>query len=783
MKKWVAYLLVLCMCLTPVLACAQDVSTEAMIGNLLVRMAEQLLSPSFALKLERPGNMLEAGLALDEQGVPDVFFGMRVGADQIRFDADAAGLRYRENEHTIAITPELLLRVLTTDETGASLLPDVREEDVQLLMEAAYGILGAAATAVSVEGAAPETGETAAQQNMKITLDVNAMLAALDTAIPAVLLQYADELNALLERNRAYILSQMGAAELPDVRQLAQAWPQGLLAGLIPPEYPVLAVVEQQQTNVMAAVLCAGLPVADLRYTPGRLSGAFGPEGRYAFDTDDLKQLAQMIAKYPSYISDKALNGSLRVQDGIVVAHLGVNTEQLVRDAVTGVMHIVRDHPAQIDTLIARYAPWLELAGESVQDLPTWESLYTTLYENRDEICKNLSNSLLSQIGRNRNLVRIMGMNMPWVEVDLYAKAATGKPLEMVLSAKMTGAEAELTISGYTVSGWYTVNESLNTHQGYMSGYLDDSRVQLTLSQAKNQKIQNEWKVSAEKDGDCWTALLHNMAGEQLAQLCIEPERMELTTDTLKAQLLDTGTGFSFALKDDEHDVRAQWYEHDGVWNARLYADGNEYHGMMASDKDAEVIRLTFREPLGPLNELQLRAGAESLQLRAGTTFAGRMTGGVELNAQWSDQMPRLDVKRVLGATDQWLRYLPGDLEAGMKNVRSNDSWILRVKDMSRKDGGMNVTRAEVTETHMVSVPKSDNPEEKIQIPETTKQGWTLRTQPGETQWTMELKSDNGEKTLLTLDFDAKANHENAAEYGFVNEEQARSLLGKLLAQ
>ena len=109
----------------------------AMIGNLLVRMAEQLLSPSFALKLERLGNMLEAGLALDEQGVPDVFFGMRVGADQMRFDADAAGLRYRENEHTIAITPELLLRVLTTDETGASLLPDVREEDVQLLMQAA----------------------------------------------------------------------------------------------------------------------------------------------------------------------------------------------------------------------------------------------------------------------------------------------------------------------------------------------------------------------------------------------------------------------------------------------------------------------------------------------------------------------------------------------------------------------------------------------------------------------------------------------------------------------
>ena len=95
----------------------------------------------------------------------------------------------------------------------------------------------------------------------------------------------------------------------------------------------------------------------------------------------------------------------------------------------------------------------------------------------------------------------------------------------------------------------------------------------------------------------------------------------------------------------------------------------------------------------------------------------------------------------------------------------------------------MNVTRAEVTETHMVSVPKSDNPEEKIQIPETTKQGWTLRTQPGETQWTMEMESDNGEKTVLTLDFDAKANHENAAEYGFVNEEQARSLLGKLLAQ
>lgn len=786
MKRWMACILALCLCLSPVLACAQPISTEAVLVQLLAKLAGQFEEPSFAAALETQHGRGDVCFALDDQDLPDFSAGLSVNGGRMQVDADAAGFRFSDDLQKIGVTLDTLLRVLTTDENGNSLSPDVRDEDIQMLSKMVSEILGAAMTAVAVEQTAPaqvQDGQEAPQPMTNIVVDVSKMLAALDSAVPAVLERYADALNEMLARNRVQLANMLGSTELPDMHAVAQSYPQGLLAGLVP-DGTMVMIAAQGSAWEMSAVL-GGAEIARMSCKAGRIQGALGVNGEYVFDSDDLKQILQMAAKLPSYIREEALLCSLWSEFGTTAAHFKFDTIELVRDAVTGVVCIVRDHQAQIDALIARYAPWLNLAGMQVGQLPQAQAMYEELRANQDRICNEICNGIMRWMQRQPQLRQMLGTGMPWADANLYVQARKDKPLEIVLEARMSGAEAALTVSGHAVSGSYTLNPLYGkTSHGYVSGFVSAAHAELVLGHQQLGRTDARWTVSAKKDGDCWTAVLYDMSGTQKAELCVTPQWIRLTGGSATVRLIDTGKGYNFVLNDGNQDVHAQWYAYDGVWRADLYANGMELSGMTASERNRETWRFTYR-PHGSqfTYELQLGAGMQSLLVCAGKIYGKSLAEGLELNAQWSDQLPRLNVQFIEGDNQFRLNYLTGDLEAGWRDAKLGDQWILSVKDKTAPDEDGNVTRAELNGRRSVAVVQdgSDgNPGEPRQQMEPYAWGWTVHTVPAGEKWTVQMESDDGQAMTLTLDFAAVPETQDLTGYTWLNDAQARNLLDEL---
>ena len=787
MKRWMACILVLCLCLSPVLACAQPVGTEAMLVQLLAKLAGQIEEPSLAAVLETQNGRMDTCFALDDQNLPDFSAGLSINGGRMQIDADAAGFRFSDDLQKIGVTLDALLRVLTTDENGNSLSPDVRDEDIQMLSQIASEILGAAMTAVSVEQTMPtpvQEGQEALPPMTNIMVNVSQMLSALDSAVPAVLERYADALNAVLARNRVQLANMLGSTELPDMHAVAQSYPQGLLAGLAP-DGTMMMIVAQGSDWDLSAVL-GGAEIARMSCKAGRIQGAFGVNGEYVFDSDDLKQILQMAAKLPSYIREESLLCSLWSEFGTTAAHFKFDATEFVRDAVTGVVNIMRDHQPQIDALIARYAPWLNLAGMQVGQLPQAQTMYEELRVNQDRICNEICNGVMRWIQRQPQLRQMLGTVMPWADANLYVQARKDKPLEIVLEARMSGAEAALTVSGHAVSGSYTLNPLYGkTSHGYVSGFVSSTYAELVLGHQQLGRTDARWTVAAEKDGDCWTVLLHDMNGVQKAELCVTPQQIRLTGGSMTARLIDTSKGYNFVLSDGNQDVHAQWYAYDGVWRADLYANGMELTGMIASERNREICRFAYRPHRSQFTyELQLNTGAQSLLVCAGEMYGKSLREGLELNAQWSDQLPRLNVQFVEGDNQFRLNYLTGDLEAGWRDARLGDQWILSVKDKTGPDESGNVTRAELNGRKSVAVVQdgSDgNPGELRQQMEPYAWGWTVHTVPVGEKWTVQMESDEGQAMTLTLDFAAVSEMQDLTDYTWLDDAQVRRLLDEMI--
>jgi len=260
MKRWIVWLLAMCIACLPAAAFAQPVTTEQLLLGLMQRLLMQIKKPSFSLGLQEGDAMMEACLALDRQGVPDFSLGMQSGEEFFRLDADAQGLRYEDQTQSIGMTIDTLMNVLTTDENGVHIVPDVREEDCALFSQIAAEIGQSAMKAVSVqeiisEPKEQETQEQAeeVQQNeptesvTRITIDLCMLLAELDASVPASLRMHGEELNALMMRNEAWIRKIYGADQLPDFVLLADAWPAGLFSGLIPDGKAAEAVIDLHQ--------------------------------------------------------------------------------------------------------------------------------------------------------------------------------------------------------------------------------------------------------------------------------------------------------------------------------------------------------------------------------------------------------------------------------------------------------------------------------------------------------------------------------------------------------
>lgn len=797
MKKWLAYMLCLCLCMMPVLACAQPITTEAVLGELLTRLVAQLQKPSLAVRLQEDEEHMEASITLDGQGIPDFSYGHLIDGEDVRFDLDAAGMRMAMEGHTMAISPQTLIRALTTDETGASLSPDVTEEDVQLLMQMAYEILGAAMSAVSFEEIPTQPaqeGESAAEpvNGLKATIDVNALLVALDTAVPAALEANADAIHALLERNQALISGIWGIDELPDVRALAQAWPQNLLAGLL--TQTAVLVLEEQTDSTTCMLLLDGAVMAELACTPGRVRGVFGPEGEYVFDSDDLKTAAQLLSKLPAYISDEALICSLWQQDGSMTAHLRVDTMALITDAVTGLVCIVRDHPTQIGALLERYAPWMALADAQAAQQLSWENLYAALSDNQSRIVYGISNGVMHWMRNCPAIYPLMGSNVPWMELNLYAKAgrAAGDApgyaglTELVLDLKLPMLDAALTLSGQTITGSYTMGQIMRpVRHGHMAGFFSDSAAHLTLSHQSNGQTDARWTIDAEKDSAGWTALMYGIDGAEKAKLRITSKNMRLTSGSLRADLIDTGRGFNFSVSDGQKSAHGQWYAYDGVWRAEVYADGEEYTGMIAREKERELYRFTHRAPRSLAHdELQLRAEKESVLLRAGRMDGENLQQGAEVRAQWSDGLPRLTASAVSGSGRFSASYLPGKLEAGFRDSMLGENWSFVTQDVTAPQENGNTTRITLSGEEFVpaAVQNPDTPGREMEK-RSYAHGWTIRTQPGADTWTVRLHSDEGNEAMLTLDFAAEATQQDLSSYAWMNEAQVRQLIGTMLAQ
>lgn len=775
MKKWIACALSVCLCLTPLLACAQPVSTESLLAQLLLKLAQQMQTPAFRAVLEEDGSETEICLTLDEQGIPDFEFTERMGGEEVSFDADASGLRIGYGEEKYGVTPDTLWRALTTDEHGGSHSPDVQEADVELLMQIAGEIVSAAMGAVSTTEIAPiqalkNAAEEPVQTIRQTKIDVNMLLAALDQAIPAALDAHGDALNALIARNRAFLASFMDVSSLPDMHALAGAWPQGLLSSLIPDEKIVITAVCQGNEQAFSVEM-GDVEIARVFSEPERTWGSLGVNGEWAFDSADLSVLMQLAQKLPAYISDQAMSWHYFSQNGNVSAHLRVETEQLVKDVVVGAAGIVRSHRQEIEGLMDRYIPWLVLFGMTDAEAFTWEKLYAALHENQDRIISNIYNQMIMKAYRFRSLRQVFGTGLPWLEMNLNISSSERRT-DIVWDLATQDMSAALTIGGGAISGSYMLGRQM-TDYGSITGFAVENRAQLIFSHQTKGKTVLRCTLDAQKDSEGWTVLAQGTDGANTreAQLRITPQWMQLTSGSLTANLIDTGVGFALDVCDGTSAAHADWYLHDGVWSASLYINGEEIRGYYAKERDVEILNLTQRVADSRMSrELKLQIGEESLMLRAGRSYAGVLRPGVELNLQLSKELPKLDMQIFARAWDFRTEYLPGEMS--MDFVDGKGQWSMKLQDATTPETDGNITQIRVDTKQTI---------EKETVEKTY--GYRISTVPGAQLWTVQITGDEGESTALALDFAAAATAQDLSGYTWLTEEQVRDAIAQMMAE
>ena len=761
MKRWIAWVLTLILCMMPLLACAQSISTEEMLGQLLARLMQQVKSPSLGITFENGKDMIDACLALDEQNIPDFTFGMLSGSEEIRMDIDKQGFRYQDGDQRFAVAIDTMMRIMAQDEYAGLMTVNLREEDLLLFEQVVFDILGASLVCVSAEVIGSDAQEMDADllqseqtEKTRMTLDLNRLLAELDHAIPQTLNRYADELDAWVERNRP-IISEVLNGDLGEMREIAQNWPAGLLAGLIPEGIKARIELEMQEENLTFTAYRNETVVARIVYVPGRLYGLFGSNAEYAFDSDDLKLLAQMVYDVTKYVSEDALMCRMQQQDMAMTLHLKLDSKRLIDDLVTGVMAVVRENRAEIENLYARYMPWLHLAGISHAEELNWEEFYHSLKYQLEWDAKMDSEYIRWGVRKNPILRQIFGGVMPEFEMDLYVQDRYIGGPEIIWSFVTPNVNAEFLVSNSILKGSYHVIGLVGSWEyGYVNGFISENESQIVIGHQRSGETDLVLTIDVQQDKNGWHARVYDMNGAEVAKLN------------------GSNTSLNLTMNQGTNTLIGQLYAYDGLWRAKIYANGEELTAMYGDEHNSSLLQILHRkESDRSSKELTLRSGAESLSLYAGTMVGGGVKTGIDLDMQWSNQIPRMNALIYTQFDKLTAAYLPGKLDICLNDRKNTWDWEMHVEDMTSQSMSGNETRVEIQHKKTVDGKQKSS-----------KSGWTIHTQPGTKQWFTQIVGDDQQNMTLMLDFAASPKKQDLTGFTWLTGAQTKQMLDKAMA-
>lgn len=286
------------------------------------------------------------------------------------------GSFYLTGEQAVIVLPDRTISVPASDfiallygMTGS--LPAPTEAD-------AYALMTFAQSLVSI--ISPDAFVLApAGDGFMMELNVDALLADLDTGVPQLLTAHADQLDPIV---RKYSLALTGQAYT--CAQLADIWPQLGLGGVRTGLTIKLSVLPQQDGSV---TFLGG--VADLTFI-GRI-GEDGFDLRFTTPDDVSYQLDSADLFTVSLIASQAFSGvgheafmfteshdTLESGYQLVTYEAHLNTTALARDLNRGFAEAIRARVDTVNALLDKYRSWIALFDPQLAQTITADSLAAT---------------------------------------------------------------------------------------------------------------------------------------------------------------------------------------------------------------------------------------------------------------------------------------------------------------------------------------------------------------------------------------------------------------------
>lgn len=792
MKRWIACLLSLCLCVTPVLAGAQSISTEALLGQLLGRFAAQLESPSLGMTAKMPEEMFDLCFALDEQGFPDLSFGVQGKWGAVRYDADASGLRFDDGVKKVGMTIETLLRVLNTDENGMSMGPVFTQADAELFAAMAEEIIaasGSAATRILRELPAAGSGAAAGAQASAVqqvtTVDIVRLLAIWDKEIPAALVRHAPAINDFMMRSEAFFCEMLGVSALPSAEQLALNWPKPGFSGLIPEGMPAVVVIEQTadaqagMTMEISAQL-GDMQLAEVISAGGHVYGWLGSEA-YAFDSRDLQTAAALLAQIPRHISKEALDFTYNVYEReAIVVHLNLDAERLMEDLVGGAVYVWQSGRTKIERLLDRYTPWLEIFGLYGADRITWENALEQMLDVQDGVAQELCQQLRWRLNRSGLGAMLFGREAPCLKLDAVIPLRTeNMPVASLdIRTNMTRYDFSLS-SGHLSSILETYDYRGLPEQKTLRGSFAEGYALLTYAKDRPAQKTAGWQFEWEAQEKGWIAELRDHEQALLAEMVCEGEHICLTADNLRADLTLSPEGFTLSGFAQGKPFGAEFATAEGT--TRLYADSGAWmlRLMMIEEPGIGTVQASLQNRLRFEEfRFEARTDADSLCMNAGAYRADVETFAAKLDVQMKAGMPYVHtgVNAIVSDDETEYReteitYMPGMLDVGVRNPDTKESVDVRISDVTRQDFAGNETRVDL----LVK-------EKRGERLHTSDETWTAKTDVQGDVYTTQIFYGEKECLTLALDFAAKPQAQELSGYTWLTEEETREIIREAMA-
>lgn len=350
MKRCWAFLLALCMAFSPAaMATTGPISTEKLLGDLIGALA---INPAAWLEIDAPQGKLAAGVTMDENGLPGAGAYYQDEENTYAAAADATGVLLADGSETMDLPWDQLFMEMLGLQEGA--MPQLTDADKALLAEIIVQIFAPVGDLVTaVESSATLDGEPA--QRMEITIPLQQMCRKLDESLSTALAENQIQLDAMLQKNRAFLL-QLGL-DLPSVSSLREQW-QLLQVGALLPD-GVNAVIRMtvagDSWQLEAEMLAAGAVIHfDGEHADGRL---YWYGGEWSFDTRDFVQALGWLQEILLHLSRKAVDVVFEETAGTVHLRVQFDLQQFVADFCNGMNAVFTRHAAEIETFLQRYLP------------------------------------------------------------------------------------------------------------------------------------------------------------------------------------------------------------------------------------------------------------------------------------------------------------------------------------------------------------------------------------------------------------------------------------------